>query len=56
MTYLWLFAHTSLMQTGDDYGDLGLEVVSRHNIGSRSNQVLAIQWEISLYPEKTIRA
>jgi hypothetical protein len=55
MTYLWLFAHTSLMETGDDYGDFGVDVVRRHHIESHSNQVLAIQWEICLHPEKTIR-
>jgi hypothetical protein len=55
MTYLWLFSHTSLMETGDDYGDFGIDVVQRHHIGSHSNRVLAAQWEISLYPDKTIR-
>ena len=55
MTYLWLFAHTALMEVGHDYGDFGLDVVCRGHIGSRSNNILSIQWEISLYPERTIR-
>jgi hypothetical protein len=56
MTYLWLFAHTALMEVGHDYGDWGIEFVRRHLIGRGSNKTLSAQWEISLYPERTIRS
>jgi hypothetical protein len=48
MTWLWLFAHMGIKETGNDYGDFGLAIVEAHHIGSRSNRVLAIQWDICI--------
>jgi hypothetical protein len=52
MTWLWLFAHLSLAETGDDYGDWGLETAKKLRISRNSRRILEIQWEISIYPER----
>jgi hypothetical protein len=51
MTWIWLFANSSLVLTGDDYGDFGIDTAKKCRIGSRSDKVLAIQWEVSIFPE-----
>jgi hypothetical protein len=51
MIWLWLFAHLSLVETGDDYGDWGLETAENLRINHNSRRILEIQWEIAIYPE-----